>query len=251
MDKLPPVDKSFWVMKIAATTLGETFADYFSHTLKLGYAVAFSIFFVPLFLGLIIQILSKKYRPPLYWSVILLTSLSGTAMSDFMDRTLGLGYAKGSAILLSILIAIFVYWRASDQTLSVVHITTRRVETLYWITIVFSNTLGTALGDFLADNSGLGFKGSALIIGALLLLVTLAAFYTNFSKVMLFWIAFVLTRPFGATMGDFMTKTRAEGGLNMGTVAASLILAAILISALAFTMFRMKRRSADAPPAAG
>jgi uncharacterized membrane-anchored protein len=244
MDKLPPVNKSFWVMKIAATTLGETFADYFSHTLQLGYAVSFTIFFVPLFLALIFQIVAKKYLPPLYWSVILLTSLSGTAMSDFMDRTLGLGYAKGSGILLAILIGIFVYWRSSDHTMSVVHITTRKVETLYWITIVFSNTLGTALGDFLADNSGLGFKGSALLIGALLVVITLAVFYTNFSKVMLFWIAFVLTRPFGATMGDFLTKTRAQGGLDLGTLWASLILAAILVIAVTSTMLRMKRAAA-------
>jgi uncharacterized membrane-anchored protein len=240
MDKLPPINPSFWVMKIAATTLGETLADYFSHTLQLGYAVSFTLFFVPLFLGLIFQIVAKKYLPLLYWSVILLTSLSGTAMSDFMDRTLQLGYAKGSAILLAILCGIFIYWRTSDHTMSVVHITTRKVETLYWITIVFSNTLGTALGDFLADNSGLGFKGSALLIGALLGVITLAAFYTKFSKVMLFWVAFVLTRPFGATMGDFMTKPQAQGGLNLGTVAASLILAAVLVSALAVTMKRKK-----------
>lgn len=249
MDKLPPVDKSFWVMKIAATTLGETFADYFSHTLKLGYAVSFTLFFVPLALALVFQVLSKKYLPLLYWSVILLTSLSGTAMSDFMDRTLNLGYAKGSAILLAILIGIFIYWRNSDHTMSVVHITTRKVETLYWITIVFSNTLGTALGDFLADNSGLGFKGSALIIGALLVVITLAAFYTNFSKVMLFWIAFVLTRPFGATMGDFLTKTHAQGGLDLGTLRASLILAAILGVAIVYTLIRLREED-DEPSGA-
>jgi uncharacterized membrane-anchored protein len=172
--------------------------------------------------------MSKTYHPPLYWTVILLTSTAGTTMSDYMDRTLGLGYATGSLMLTAILLAIFAFWRYSGESFSVDNIRTLKVELLYWIAILFSNTLGTALGDFLADDSGLGFAGGAFLIGGLLLLVVIAAFYTRISKALLFWIAFVLTRPFGATFGDVLTKTNAQGGLDFGTIGSSLILASIL-----------------------
>ena len=206
MSKLPQITAFFWIMKICATTLGETVGDLLSMTLNVGYAVS-SMILVGVFLTtLVTQLISKSYNPLLYWTVILATSTAGTTMSDFMDRTLGLGYAKGSMILVSILLAILAFWRFSIGSLSVTNVNTPKVELLYWTAILFSNTLGTALGDFLADTSGLGFAGGALLIASLLALVLAAHYYTQISAVMLFWIAFVLTRPFGATLGDFLTK---------------------------------------------
>ncbi len=238
--KLPQITLLFWIMKIAATTLGETAGDLLSMTLKVGYAAS-SMILIGLFLAsLLAQLKSQKYHPLLYWTVILSTSTAGTTMSDYMDRTLGLGYAKGSLILAGILAAIFVYWRFSAHSFSVQNITTGKGELLYWTAILFSNTLGTALGDFLADDSGLGFAGGALLIGGLLALTALAAFYTRISKTLLFWIAFVLTRPFGATMGDVLTKSRERGGLNFGTIGSSLILGLILVSLIAYTTFYQK-----------
>ncbi len=236
-NKLPRITLLFWIMKIAATTLGETAGDLLSMTLKIGYALS-SMMLISLFLvTLVTQLRSKKYHPLLYWTVILSTSTAGTTMSDYMDRTLGLGYAKGTLILMAILAAIFVYWRTSAHSFSVQNITTFKVELLYWTAILFSNTLGTALGDFLADSSGLGFAGGALLIGGLLALVAMAAYATRISKTLLFWIAFVLTRPFGATMGDVLTKSRARGGLNFGTIGSSIILATILGILIVYTTF--------------
>ena len=238
MSKLPKINKAFWVMKISATTLGETGGDLLSMTLGLGYAASSSIFFGLLAVALIFQLKSPSYKPLLYWITILLTSTTGTTLSDYMDRTLGLGYTKGTAILLSILLSIFLFWRTSDHSLAVEQIKTRKVEVLYWTAIVFSNTLGTALGDFLADSSGLGFLGGATLIGFLLVLLTLASFYTQISRVFLFWAAFVLTRPLGATLGDVLTKSKEQGGLNFGTVYSSLILSAVLGAMIFYTTFR-------------
>ena len=201
MNKLPRVTLLFWVMKIAATTLGETAGDLLSMTLKVGYAVSSMVLVGLLLATLVTQLRSKTYHPLLYWTVILLTSTAGTTMSDYMDRTLGLGYAKGSLILLTILAAIFVCWRVSGRSFSVVEISAFDTEMLYWTAILFSNTLGTALGDFLADTSGLGFGGGALLIGGLLALTAFATYATRMSRTLLFWIAFVLTRPFGARRG--------------------------------------------------
>ena len=235
MNKLPRVTLLFWIMKIAATTLGETAGDLLSMTLKIGYAVS-SIALIGLFLvSLVTQLRSKRYHPALYWTVILTTSTAGTTLSDYMDRTVGLGYAKGALLLATVLAAIFVYWRYSAHSFSIQNIRTFKGELLYWTAILFSNTLGTALGDFLADDSGLGFAGGALLIGSLLALTALAAFYTRISKTLLFWIAFVLTRPFGATMGDVLTKSTEKGGLNFGTVGSSLILGLILIILILYT----------------
>ncbi|HAZ43661.1 MAG TPA: hypothetical protein DCZ55_04055 [Cyanobacteria bacterium UBA11371] len=236
VSKLPAITLYFWIMKICATTLGETAGDLFSMTLNIGYATS-SIILIGLFLiSLVSQLWSKKYNPLLYWTVILSTSTAGTTMSDFMDRTLGLGYAKGSFMLLSILIAILAFWRFRIGSLSVNNVKTFKVELLYWTAILVSNTLGTALGDFLADSSGLGFAGGALLISALLGLVIIANFYTPISQVLLFWIAFVLTRPLGATVGDFLTKTHEKGGLGFGTIGSSLVLATILVFFILLTM---------------
>jgi len=241
MNKLPQITLLFWIMKIAATTLGETAGDLLSMTLNIGYEVS-SIILIGIFLAtLVTQLKSKKYHPLLYWTVILSTSTAGTTMSDFMDRTLGLGYAKGSLVLITILAVIFIYWHFSDHSFSVTEIKTFKVELLYWTAILFSNTLGTALGDFLADNSGLGFEGGAIFIGGLLVLTALATFYTQISKTLLFWIAFVLTRPFGATMGDVLTKSPQKGGLGFGTVGSSLVLGAILVILILYTSAKQNK----------
>lgn len=241
MNKLPQITLFFWIMKICATTLGETAGDLLSMTLHVGYAVS-SVMLIGLFVAsLAAQLAAKTYHPLLYWTVILATSTAGTTMSDYMDRTLGLGYANGSMILIALLLAIFAFWGLTERSLSVVNIKTRKVELLYWVAILFSNTLGTALGDFLADDSGLGFSGGAMLIGGLLGLVVLANFHTRVSKVALFWVAFVLTRPFGATMGDFLTKPHGKGGLDFGTVGSSLILLAMLMALIIYTSLYKNR----------
>ena len=241
MNKLPQITFAFWVMKICATTLGETAGDLLSMTLNVGYALSTLILFGVFAVTLVSQLVSKKFHPWLYWAVILATSTAGTTMSDYMDRTLGLGYAKGSLILLSILAATFTYWRLTEKSLSVTEIRTFKVELLYWTAILFSNTLGTALGDFLADDSGLGFLGGALLVGGVLAVTAAAAFFTKISKVLLFWIAFVLTRPFGATLGDVLTKDKEKGGLGIGTIGSSAVLAVILVAVIFHITLRQKK----------
>lgn len=242
MSKLPQITAFFWIMKICATTLGETAGDLLSMTLNVGYAVSSTILIGVFLITLVTQLISRNYNPLLYWTVILSTSTAGTTMSDYMDRTLGLGYAKGSMILLTILLVVLAFWRFSVGSLSVTNIRTPKVELLYWTAILFSNTLGTALGDFLADSSGLGFAGGALLIASLLALILAANYYTQFSKVMLFWFAFVLTRPFGATLGDVLTKPHAKGGLGYGTIGSSIVLVAILGVCILFTTLKMKKQ---------
>jgi uncharacterized membrane-anchored protein len=241
MNKVAQVTLFFWIMKICATTLGETAGDLLSMTMSVGYAVS-SLVLIGIFLiSVIAQLRSRRFHPVLYWIVILTTSTAGTTMSDFMDRTLGLGYAKGSLILVTCLLVVLAAWRLSEKTLSVSNIRTTRAELFYWVAILFSNTLGTALGDFLADSSGLGFLGGAALIGGVLLLVALATFFTQLDRVALFWIAFVLTRPFGATFGDLLTKPLAKGGLNFGTIGSSLILAALLATFVIYTSVSERR----------
>jgi len=241
MSKLPQITFYFWVMKICATTLGETAGDLLSMTLNLGYGVSSAILIGLFVVSVGSQLMTKKHYPFLFWTVILSTSTAGTTMSDYMDRTLKFGYTKGSLVLLAILLVIFAVWHFSDQSLSVVHINTPKVETLYWTAVLFSNTLGTALGDFLADDSGLGFAGGAMLIGSMLVLVILAFYFTKFSRVFLFWVAFVLTRPFGATMGDVLTKSREKGGLDFGTVGSSAILFSTLVVFIFYTTFKKKK----------
>ncbi len=237
MKKIPEITILFWIMKICATTLGETAGDLLSMTMNVGYAIS-SLILISLFLiTLVIQLLFKTYNPIIYWLVILSTSTAGTTMSDYMDRTLGLGYATGSLILISILLIVFVLWRISEKSLSVTNITTFKGELFYWVAILFSNTLGTAVGDYLADDSGLGFLGGAVLIGSLLTIVVLAKYFTKISIVLLFWIAFVLTRPFGATFGDLLTKSSEKGGLNFGTSGSSLILFVILVILVIYAYF--------------
>ena len=205
MDKIAKVTAFFWIMKICATTLGETAGDLLSMTMNVGYALSSAILLALFLIFVTAQLGSARFHPVLYWMVILMTSTAGTTMSDFMDRTLGLGYAKSSMILVACLLVVLAAWRFSEKTLSVSNIQTTKAELFYWTAILFSNTLGTALGDFLADSSGLGFLGGAALIGGLLGLVVLAVYFTRIDRVMLFWVAFVLTRPFGATFGDLLT----------------------------------------------
>lgn len=245
MNKVAQVTIYFWIMKICATTLGETAGDLLSMTMNVGYAISSVILLSFFLVSLSLQLTAKKFNPVLYWSVILTTSTAGTTMSDYMDRTLGLGYAKGSFLLISCLLVILVIWRYSEKTLSVDNINTTKAELFYWSAILISNTLGTALGDYLADSSGLGFLGGAGLIGTLLALVVFATFYTKINRVLLFWIAFVLTRPFGATFGDLLTKPIAKGGLNFGTVGSSLILASLLVTFVIYTTVRDKRLSPE------
>jgi uncharacterized membrane-anchored protein len=227
-------------MKICATTLGETAGDLLAQTMKVGYAISSAILLAFFFVTLGIQLSSKKYHPIIYWAVILATSTAGTTMSDFMDRTLALGYATGSLILVSLLAITLIIWKKTEKSLSVTDIKSLRGEVFYWTAILFSNTLGTALGDFLADNSGLGFLGGAILIGSLLALIILAYYFTKISHIILFWLAFVLTRPFGATFGDLLTKPLAKGGLNFGTIGSSAILFGILIILIIFDIKRQK-----------
>jgi uncharacterized membrane-anchored protein len=222
-------------MKIAATTLGETAGDLLSMTLRVGYALSCVILISIFLAALTCQLRSKSFHPFLFWSVILATSTAGTTMSDFMDRTLALGYPTGTMILLCLLVTILLIWRQTTGSLSVTNVKTIKDESFYWAAILVSNTLGTALGDFLSDSSGLDFAGGAMLIGSLIALCILARYFTNISRVALFWIAFVLTRPFGATMGDLLTKTHDKGGLGFGTVGSSFVLASILIALIIWT----------------
>jgi uncharacterized membrane-anchored protein len=244
-NKVAQVNLAFWVMKICATTLGETAGDLLSMTLNVGYAIS-SIILLGLFLiSLVTQLMSRSYHPALYWTVILTTSTAGTTMSDFMDRTLGLGYATGSLILVTCLVVVLAVWRATQKSLSVSRIDTPRAELFYWIAILVSNTLGTALGDYLADDSGLGFLGGAALIAGLIAAVVVLTYTTRLDRVMLFWIAFVLTRPFGATFGDLLTKPVEKGGLDFGTIGSSLVLVSILVVLIVFTSARTRRTAAQ------
>lgn len=242
MKKLPELTALFWLTKIIATTLGETAGDFLSMTLNVGYATSSMILFGAFLVIVSVQLWLNKYVPFVYWFVVLATSTSGTTMSDFMDRTLGLGYAKGSLLLICLLLLILLVWKLSEKSLSVTAITNRRTETFYWTAILFSNTLGTALGDYLADDSGLGFAGGAILIGLVLLVLILAHYYTKISSVFLFWVAFILTRPFGATFGDLLTKSTAKGGLDYGTKGASLLLFIMLLSLMIYETYILKRK---------
>jgi uncharacterized membrane-anchored protein len=246
MNKVAQVSLYFWIIKICATTLGETAGDLLSMTMNVGYGLSSAILIGLFLISVIVQLISSRFYPVLYWTVILSTSTAGTTLSDYMDRTLGLGYAKGSLILVSCLLVVLASWRFSEKTLSVSNIQTTKAELFYWAAILFSNTLGTALGDFLADDSGLGFLGGATLIGGLIALIALASFVTQLNRVMLFWLAFVLTRPFGATFGDLLTKSIEKGGLGFGTAGSSIILAALFVTFVVYTICLEKRTHQEA-----
>lgn len=242
ISKVAPVTLGFWVMKICATTLGETGGDLLSMTLDVGYALSSVLLLAVFLVSLWAQLRARQFQPWRYWWVILTTSTAGTTLSDYMDRSLGLGYAQGALLLVSLLAAVLASWWLCERSLSVERIGSGRAEVFYWLAILVSNTLGTALGDYLADSSGLGFAGGALLIAALLAAIALAYAFTGISRTALFWAAFVLTRPFGATLGDLLSKPAGNGGLDLGTVGASLLLAGLLLAVLVAST---RRRDGD------
>lgn len=230
--KVPAVTLGFWLIKILATTLGETGGDAVTMTLGLGYLIGTLIFTVVLVAALAAQIVARRFHRFLYWFVIVATTTAGTTLADLCDRSLGIGYIGGSLLLLALVLATLGLWYWSLGSVSVDTVTSPRAEMFYWATIMFSQTLGTALGDFLADTGGLGYGGGAIVFGAALALVTAAYALTGLSRPLLFWAAFILTRPLGATVGDFLDKPVAEGGLALGRFAASGVLAAIIVACI-------------------
>src|SRR5208282_2012815 len=232
LNKVPEVTLGFWVIKICATTLGETAGDAVSMTMHLGYAIGTAIFFSFFIVIVAAQVTSKSFHPFLYWAVIVATTTVGTTMADYADRSLGTGYIGGSLILFTILMLVLGLWWFSMGSVSVNNITSSKAETFYWTTILFSNTLGTALGDFLADDSGLGYGGGALCFAGALALIAAAYFYTRMSHTLLFWLAFILTRPLGATVGDLLTKPYANGGFDRSRISSSIIIVIFIIAGI-------------------
>ena len=232
LSKIPEVTLGFWIIKIAATTLGETGGDAVTMTLNLGYLIGSAIFAAVLVIAVAGQIAAKRFHPFLYWFVIVATTTFGTTLADFFDRSLGIGYIGGSSTLFILLLATLGLWYWTLGSVSVDTVTSPKVEMFYWATIMFSQTLGTALGDFLADTGGLGYEGGALVFGGALALVAAAYFFTTLSRTLLFWAAFILTRPLGATVGDLLDKPVAHGGLALSRFTASAALAAFIVACI-------------------
>lgn len=231
VSKVPEVTFIFWVIKIFATTLGETGGDALSMSAKMGYLLSTAIFGVLFLVAVTVQIRSAKYHPLIYWFTIITTTTVGTTMADYADRSLHVGYAGGSVILLTLLMIALFTWHRSMGSISVSSVVSTKAELFYWVTIMFSQTLGTALGDWTADSAGMGYTGGALIFSVLLILTAIAHFKTKISKVALFWTAFVLTRPLGAVVGDFLDKPVSHGGLALSRYGASttLLIAMLLL----------------------
>ncbi|HET9018277.1 MAG TPA: hypothetical protein VFN46_01760 [Acetobacteraceae bacterium] len=232
LSKVPEVTLGFWIIKIAATTLGETGGDTVTMTMHLGYLVGTAIFAAILAVAVAAQIASRTFRPFLYWFVIVATTTAGTTLADFLDRSLGIGYVGGSSILLASVLAILFLWRWTQGSVAVETVATPKVEAFYWATIMFSQTLGTALGDWMADSTGLGYQGGALVFAAGIAAVAAVWYWTNVSRVLLFWTAFILTRPLGATVGDFLDKPVAHGGLALSRPLASAVLAVFIVACI-------------------
>jgi uncharacterized membrane-anchored protein len=231
-NKVPEVTLTFWIIKIAATTLGETGGDTVTMTLNWGYLAGTALFLAALVLLVILQIVARKFHPFLYWVTIIASTTFGTTMADFADRSLGIGYTGGSSLLLMCLLATLALWYWSLGSINVDTVSAPKTEMFYWAAITFSQTLGTALGDWMADSTGLGYEGGALVFGAALAIVTAAYFWTNVSRVTLFWMAFILTRPLGATAGDFLDKPVSEGGLALSRPLASAVLAIFIVGCI-------------------
>jgi uncharacterized membrane-anchored protein len=231
--KVPAVTLLFWIIKIAATTLGETGGDAVSMSMNLGYLVSTGIFAVIFLIAVSIQMKAREFHPVLYWTTIIATTTVGTTLADFADRSLGIGYAGGSALLLTLLLASLTLWHYTMGSISVASVSSPKTEMFYWVTIMFSQTLGTALGDWTADSAGLGYECSALLFGALLTLVAAAYYWLTISTTALFWVAFVLTRPLGAVVGDFLDKPLSKGGLALSRYSASAALLAFIVACIA------------------
>lgn len=242
LSKVPQITLIFWVIKIAATTLGETGGDAVSMSMNLGYLVSTFIFAGIFLIVAMAQIRTKRFHPFLYWSTIIATTTVGTTMADFADRSLGIGYAGGTVLLLTLLMASLIIWYKAVGSVSVDTVDSPKSEIFYWITIMFSQTLGTALGDWTADTAGLGYSGAAIVFALLLAVVVVAYLWTNISRTILFWAAFILTRPLGAVVGDFLDKPLSEGGLALSRYTAS---AALLIFVAACILIFKQRPSVD------
>lgn len=229
LSKVPAVTLGFWIIKILATTLGETGGDTVTMTMNLGYLTGTAIFLSLLVVLVVLQIVAKAFHPFLYWATIVASTTAGTTMADFADRSLGIGYTGGSTLLLACVLIVLALWHWSEGTVSVDTVNTPKVEAFYWATITLSQTLGTALGDWMADDAGVGFGGGALVFGAALVLVAALYYWTAISRVLLFWMAFILTRPLGATVGDFLDKPIRHGGLALSRPLASAVIAAAML----------------------
>ena len=232
LSKVPELTLIFWVIKILATTLGETAGDALSMSMNLGYLVSTAIFAALFFVAVTAQIKAKQFHPFLYWATIIATTTVGTTLADYADRSLGIGYTGGSALLLGLLLASLLVWYKTLGSVSINTISEPKAEMFYWVTIMFSQTLGTALGDWTADTAGLGYGGGAIIFSALLLVVLTAYYWTQISRTALFWAAFILTRPLGAVVGDFLDKPIAKGGLDFSRFGASATLLAIILACI-------------------
>jgi uncharacterized membrane-anchored protein len=230
--KVPEVTLAFWIIKVAATTLGETGGDTVTMTLNWGYLLGTALFLSLLVVFVLLQISAKKFHPFLYWATIVASTTAGTTMADFADRSLGIGYAGGSSLLFVCLMATLGAWYWTLGSISVATVNTPKVEAFYWIAITFSQTLGTALGDWTADDTGLGYDGGALLFAAGLAVLVAVYFWTSVSRVFLFWAAFILTRPLGATVGDFLDKPRSDGGLALSRPIASAVIGVFIIACI-------------------
>jgi uncharacterized membrane-anchored protein len=230
--KVPAITLGFWIIKILATTLGETGGDALSMSMNLGYLLSTAIFAVIFIVAVMAQIKAKQFHPALYWTTIIATTTVGTTLADYADRSLGIGYAGGTTLLFTLLMASLWLWYRTLGTVSVASISTPKAEAFYWVTIMFSQTLGTALGDWTADTAGMGYTGGALVFSGLLALIALAYYKTKILHTILFWAAFILTRPLGAVVGDFLDKPIAKGGLNLSRYSASLTILVLIIACL-------------------
>lgn len=240
VNKLPQITLSFWIIKILATTLGETGGDTVTMTLDWGYLAGTVLFLGALVILVFAQIAAQKFHPFLYWSTIIASTTFGTTMADFTTRSLGIGYAGGAALLLSLVLASLLFWRRVEGSISVDSVKSARTEAFYWASVTLSQTLGTALGDWMADDTGLGYLGGACVFTAGLALIVLAYYKTPLSRVTLFWAAFILTRPLGATVGDFLDKPVEHGGLALSRPAASVVLTVIIVLCVALLPQRTK-----------
>lgn len=229
LSKVPEVTLIFWIIKIAATTLGETGGDAVSMSMQLGYLVGTTIFAVIFIVAVTSQIVAKRFHPILYWATIVATTTVGTTLADFADRSLGIGYAGGTSLLFTLLMGSLFIWYRTLGSVSVDTVSSPKTEMFYWVTIMFSQTLGTALGDWTADTAGLGYGGGAIVFSALLALVVAGYYWTHLSRTVLFWAAFILTRPLGAVVGDFLDKPLDHGGLALSRYSASATLLAFML----------------------
>ncbi len=233
LSKVPEVTLTFWIIKIAATTLGETGGDAVSMSMNFGYLLGTALFAVIFFMAVVAQVRARQFHPLLYWLTIIATTTVGTTLADFADRSLGIGYGGGTSMLFVLLLGSLAVWYKSLGSVSVSTVSSPKAEMFYWVTIMFSQTLGTALGDWTADTAGLGYGGGAIVFSLLLAVVAAGYFWTNISRTLLFWGAFILTRPLGAVVGDFLDKPLDAGGLALSRYTASVALIAFILAALA------------------